>query len=121
LFPELSRWFVVGLLLAALVAAPAVALCGDCAGKACCCSKQGNCHKPFRQDAPRAKCCDSRSTPAPVAGATAQADTLPSVDAPECRSFIVVTDCADHVVEREARDLGPPPATLYTLHSAFLI
>jgi hypothetical protein len=117
----MPKWFVVGLLLAALVAAPAVALCGDCAGKACCCSKKGNCHKPSGQDAPRAKCCDSRPAPAPVAGATAQVDTMPSVDAPEFRSFVVVADRADQVVARDARDLGPPPATLYTLHSAFLI
>lgn len=121
MFPRSWRWFVVALLLAALVAAPAVALCGDCAGKACCCSKKGNCHNPSRQDAPRAKCCDSRPAPAPVAGATIQVDTMPSVDAPESRPFAVVTDRADHVVARDARDLSPPSATLYTLHAAFLI
>ena len=119
--PRSWTWIVVALLLTALVAAPAVALCGDCAGKACCCSKKGNCHKPARQDAPRAKCCDSRPAPAPVAGATAQTDTMPSADAPECRPFVVVADRADHVVACEARDPSPPSVTLYTLHSAFLI
>ena len=116
-----SRWILVVLLLIALVGAPAMAMCGDCANTQCCCGKTGGCSKPAPPDTQRAKCCDGEAVPPRATVATA--DTAPTLFAGESDGTPVapVTSPIGPHHTHDARRVDPSPVTLYTLHAAFLI
>jgi hypothetical protein len=115
------RWAVLGLLLPALVAAPAPAFCADCADDGCCCAKQRGCCKPVRPETPRAKCCDGGASQASVPVATPTFELLPSTAAPDGPSAEAVPVEDRFRETSDAPGAGAFPVALYTLHAAFLI
>jgi hypothetical protein len=118
------RWAVLGLLLPALAAAPAVAVCADCAdtGCSCCCSQSGGCQKAPRQAA-QAKCCAAPSAPPPPAAAapSLQVEPLPERAAEVGETLSGVEQVAALEPAGGAPPVVPSAAALFTLHAAFLI
>jgi len=120
---RITRSVVLLALLCTLVVAPSVAGCVEGANTSCCCSNSnsGGCHKPLRQDEPRAKCCDAPAAPTTATGAPTTIDPLPRIDTAEGPAVVCVTDIAGFRSVSDTRRFDPPPLRLFTLHSAFLI
>jgi len=121
---RIIRWAVLGLLLPALAAAPAVAVCVDCAdtGCSCCCAKSGGCQKSPSRTAPQATCCVTPTAPLPPAAAA----TVAPVDPTPVKATAVVEPVAcdaqgGDVVAPDMRVVSSGTHALYTLHAAFLI
>jgi hypothetical protein len=118
------RYIMLLLLLPALAAVPAMAVCADGSGKRCCCSDKGRCHMPERDASQTPQCCDESGGAPPV-----PASRLAGGDEPSTWLAIVAAEGPADATLFEAHRPGvvgseqthPPPVTLFTLHAAFLI